>query len=322
MMRPPGHPISLAEFEADVRTGLSKAGQKELYSKYFYDDLGTALFEAITLLPEYGLTRADLRLLRAHGPELPKRAENPSVVIELGSGSGDKAREILPHLTADRPVTYCPIDLSAAALSRCVRDLDDIRNLKIVTIEDSYIRGLRSASQFRKPGTSILVLFLGSSIGNFEPAVAEDFLKAARESMQPGDVFLLSTDLIKRLDQMLAAYDDPLGLTAAFNLNLLARINRELGANFDLKTFQHEARYNEPEQRIEMHLRPRARQTVSINGNFTVDLEPDETIWTESSYKFFPVQVRSMSERAGFRCESQWIDPEWPFAQSLLRLRG
>ena len=168
---------------------LEQGYQKELYSKYFYDDLGTALFGATTLLPEYGLTRADLRLLRAYGPELPKRAENPSVVIELGSGSGDKAREILPHLTADRPVTYCPIDLSAAALSRCVRDLDDIRNLKIVTIEDSYIRGLRSASQFRKPGTSILVLFLGSSIGNFEPAVAEDFLKAARESMQPGDVF-------------------------------------------------------------------------------------------------------------------------------------
>src|SRR5678815_3072861 len=127
-MRPPGHPISLTEFEADVREGLSNAQQKELYSKYFYDDLGTELFEAITLLPEYGLTRADLRLLREHARKLPSRVENLSVVVELGSGSGDKAREILPYLAVERPITYCPIDLSAAALNRCQRDLDDIRN--------------------------------------------------------------------------------------------------------------------------------------------------------------------------------------------------
>src|SRR2546425_3096428 len=118
-MRPPGHPISLTEFEADVRAGLSKHGQKELYSKYFYDDLGTALFEAITFLPEYGLTRADLRLLRRHARELPERAANVSVIVELGSGSGEKAHEILPHFARNHPVTYCPIDLSAAALSRC-----------------------------------------------------------------------------------------------------------------------------------------------------------------------------------------------------------
>lgn len=302
-----------------MRAGLTKPGQKELYSKYFYDDLGTALFEAITLLPEYGLTRADLRLLRNHARELPERAGNLSVVVELGSGSGEKAREILPHLVKDRPITYCPIDLSAAALSRCQRDLDDIRDLKFVPIEDSYIDGLASASKLRKPSTSMLVLFLGSSIGNFEPQVAGSFLKALRGNFRPGDVFLLSTDLVKSLGQMLPAYDDALGLTAAFNLNLLARINRELGANFDLKNFQHEARYNESEQRIEMHLRSMANQTVSINGNFTVSLKEGETIWTESSYKFRPEQVRSMSERGGFTCEVQWLDAEWPFAQTLLR---
>src|SRR5437773_11700411 len=134
-MRPPGHPISLAEFEADVRAGLTKPGQKELYSKYFYDDLGTALFEAITLLPEYGLTRADLRLLRKHARELPERAGNLSVVVELGSGSGEKAREMLPHLTRKNPITYCPIDLSVAALIRCHRDVDEVRNLKGVPRE-------------------------------------------------------------------------------------------------------------------------------------------------------------------------------------------
>src|SRR5437867_10415881 len=125
MMRPPGHPISVSEFEADVRAGLSKPGQKELYSKYFYDDLGSALFEAITLLPEYGLTRADLRLLRKHARELPKLAGYPSVVVELGSGSGEKAREILPFMAAERTTIYSPIDLSGAALSRCQRDVDD-----------------------------------------------------------------------------------------------------------------------------------------------------------------------------------------------------
>jgi len=167
-----------------------------------------------------------------------------------------------------------------------------------------------------------LVLFLGSSIGNFVPEVAEPFLKSVRRGLRPGDVFLLSTDLVKPTKQMLAAYDDALGLTAAFNLNLLGRINRELGANFNLKNFQHEARYEAPEQRIEMHLRSLTRQTVSINGNFTVQLEQGETIWTESSYKFLTGQIRSMAERAGFRYECQWVDSSWPFAQTLLRVPG
>jgi L-histidine N-alpha-methyltransferase len=317
--RPPGHPVSFAEFEADVRAGLTKAGQKELYSKYFYDDLGTALFEAITLLPEYGLTRADLRLLDRYASLLPGRCVNLSTVVELGSGSGEKARRILPHLVNRGPITYCPIDLSSAALSRCRRDLDDIDQLNIVPIEDSYLDGLASASTLRKEGTSILVLFLGSSIGNFDPPVAESFLGNVRENLRPGDVLLLGTDLVKSLDQMLAAYDDPVGLTAVFNLNLLARINRALHGNFDLEQFEHEARYNESRQRIEMHLRSKSDQTISINRNFNVSLKKDETIWTESSYKFRPEQVRAMAERVGFSCELQWIDEEWPFAQSLLR---
>ncbi|HYR44076.1 MAG TPA: L-histidine N(alpha)-methyltransferase, partial [Terriglobia bacterium] len=268
---------------------------------------------------EYGLSRADLRLLDRHADELPERCGRLSTIAELGSGSGEKARRILPELVKAQPVTYCPIDLSVAALSRCQRDLDDIPHLKIMPIEDSYIEGLASASRLRKPETSMLVLFLGSSIGNFDPPVAERFLKAVRENLEPGDIFLLGTDLVKNRDQMLAAYNDSLGLTAAFNLNLLARINRTLGANFDLKQFEHEARYNPSEQRIEMHLRSRSDQTVAINSSLTVMLKKGETIWTESSYKFRPEQIRSMSERAGFTCEIQWIDDEWPFAQSLLR---
>lgn len=299
--------------------GLTKQGQKELYSKYLYDDLGTALFEAITLLPEYGLTRADLRLLAAHAGDLAQQAANVSVVIELGSGSGEKARQLLPPLLSRAELTYCPIDLSAAALSRCQRDLDDISNLKVVPIEDSYIDGLAAASKMRRPGTSLLVLFLGSSIGNFDWPVTETFLHQVRSNLNSGDSLLLSTDLVKERDRMLAAYDDSLGVTAAFNLNLLARINHELAANFQLHQFRHEARYNDSEQRIEMHLRSTVEQTVSINGRFSVSLRPGETIWTESSYKFRIDQVKAISERAGFDCEAQWVDAEWPFSQNLLR---
>jgi L-histidine Nalpha-methyltransferase len=320
MSRPPGHPISFTEFEADVRAGLSKAGQKELYSKYFYDDLGSALFDAITLLPEYGLTRADMRLLERYAGQFIERFSEVAMVVELGSGSGEKARLILPHLLKARPITYCPIDLSGAALSRCRRDLDDIRDLSIVPIEDSYIEGLAAATKMRRGHGSLLALFLGSSIGNFEPPVAEKFLKTVREQLKSGDVLLLGTDLVKDVGQMLAAYNDPLGLTAAFNLNLLARINRSLDANFDLGMFEHEALYNAADQRIEMHLRSKSDQTVSINRNFTVTLQQGETIWTESSYKFHPGQVRSMAQHAGFACEVQWIDEEWPFAQTVLRV--
>jgi L-histidine N-alpha-methyltransferase len=316
-MRPPGHPISRTEFEADVFAGLNKSGQKELYSKYFYDDLGTALFEAITLLPEYGLTRADIRLLMNHPRDLVARAENVSIIAELGSGSGEKAREILPQFAERHPVTYCPIDLSLAALNRCQRDLDDLPNLRIVPVEDSYLNGLAGASKMRQPGTALLVLFLGSSIGNFEPEVAETFMSRVRENMHRGDTFLLSTDLVKSASQMLPAYNDALGLTAAFNLNLLARINRELGADFNLENFRHEARYNEAHQRIEMHLRSAVDQVVHLK-NFGFSLKRDETIWTESSYKFRPEQVRAIAERAGFRCEAQWLDSAWPFAQTLL----
>ncbi len=319
-MRPPGHPIGLSEFESDVLSGLSRHPQKELYSKYFYDDLGTALFEAITLLPEYGLTRADMRLLRNHAGELPERAGNVSMIVELGSGSGEKAREILPSFLKAKPLTYAPIDVSAAALRRCQRDLDHLHQLKTTPIKDSYIEGLAAASRMRSPGTSMMVLFLGSSIGNFEPAVAETFLKSLRSNLHEGDTFLLSADLVKPVAQMLPAYDDPLGLTAAFNLNLLARINRELSGTFNLSNFEHEARYNEIEQRIEMHLRAKTEHTVNVTVHQVgFSFQKDETIWTESSYKFHPEQIRRLSSLARFNCEAQWIDAEWPFVQSLFR---
>ncbi|HLQ75821.1 MAG TPA: L-histidine N(alpha)-methyltransferase, partial [Terriglobia bacterium] len=183
----------------------------------------------------------------------------------------------------------------------------------------SYLDGLRQAVDLRADGTSLLVLFLGSTLGNFEPDRAVEFLSDIRQIMLPGDVFYVSTDLQKETSRVIAAYDDSIGATAAFNLNLLARINRELGADFVLSQFAHEARYDSRAHRIEMHLRSRANQTVAIGKDFKCELREGETIWTESSYKFRCEDISRLARRTGFVCEVQWVDQEWPFAQSLLR---
>jgi L-histidine N-alpha-methyltransferase len=317
--QPVGTPLSIAEFAEDVRQGLAKRGQKELYSKYLYDDVGSALFDVITVLPEYGLTRADARLLRRHSADLAERLGQASVVIELGSGSGAKTRWILSELASKGPVTYCPIDISESALNNCWRELSQVDSVEVVPLAQSYLDGLQQAVRLRPAGTPLLVLFLGSTLGNFEPAKASEFLDGIRQFLIPGDIFYLSTDLEKEIPRMIAAYDDSVGVTSAFNLNLLARINRELSANFDLSRFRHEARYNEIEHRIEMHLRSVTAQTVKIGQDFTFKLKQGETIWTESSYKFRCEDIAELARRTGFECETQWIDPDWPFAQSVLR---
>jgi L-histidine Nalpha-methyltransferase len=306
----------LREFAAEVRADLSKP-QKELHSKYLYDELGSALFEAITRLPEYGLTRADERLLRTHGRDIAQLITSPTAVIELGSGTGEKTRHILTALTAARSkVDYVPIDVSPKALERCRRDLADVAEVQ--PLAQSYLDGMASAVRRRSGEEPLLVLFLGSTIGNFERRYAVDFLKALRGSLRPGDALLIGADLVKDRDQMLRAYDDAIGLTAAFNLNLLGRINRELGGNFDLSNFQHEARWNEPERRIEMHLRSRVDQTAFITeADFTVRFQAGETIWTESSHKFQTEELCEMAARTGFRVQAQWVDREWPFVESL-----
>ena len=317
--QPVGDPISIAAFAADVEQGLAMRDQKELYSKYLYDEVGSALFNVITVLPEYGLTRADARLLRRHANELANRFEHSPLVVELGSGSGTKTRWILSELAARQPVIYCPIDISESALHQCWRDLSQIDSVEIVPFAQSYLDGLQQAIRLRSKGAALLVLFLGSTLGNFDPAAAVEFLREVRRRLIPGDVFYLSTDLQKEIPRMIAAYDDPLGVTAAFNLNLLARINSELNGNFELSQFQHQARYNEREQRIEMHLLSLANQKVTIGGDFTVQFRRGETIWTESSYKFRCEDIVELARQTGFECEQQWVDQEWPFVQSVLR---
>jgi L-histidine N-alpha-methyltransferase len=307
------------EFASDVRHYLSKTPQRELHSKYLYDAVGTALFEVITLLPEYGLTRADERVLRANAGDIVRRLPSPTIVAELGSGSGRKTRWILEALTKRGYALYYPIDVSASALHACRNELGTIDSVHIVEIEGAYIEGLKAVTARRSEGESLLLLFLGSTIGNFERGPAEEFLREIRALLRPDDSLLLGTDLVKPISQVLPAYDDPTGVTAAFNLNLLARINRELGADFDLRNFRHEARYNEAERRIEMHLRSETAQTVHIRAaDFQIALRAGETIWTESSHKFGLAEVQRIARDTGFVCVEQWVDPEWPFAENLL----
>ena len=307
------------EFAAEVRAGLARKGQKELPSKYLYDDVGSALFEVISHLPEYGLTRADERLLRRHAGEIVERLDAPVAVAELGSGSGKKTRWILEALSRWQRTFYYPVEISRSALAMCERELSDIDSISIVGFEREYLDGLLEVAAHRQRSQHLFVLFLGSTIGNFHRPAGVKFLAEVRRILQPGDSLLLGTDLEKSNSQLLKAYDDEIGVTAAFNRNLLTRINRELYADFDLSQFVHLAKINHDARSVEMHLQSTKKQTVRIPAaDLRIEFEEGETIWTESSHKYSVEEVFEMAKNAGFRCEAQWIDEQWPFAESLL----
>src|ERR1700686_614992 len=216
----------VSAFAADVRESLTTPGQRELPSKYLYDEVGSALFETICVLPEYGLTRADARLLEKYAGEIVRRLPSPVQVAELGSGSGKKTRWILEALSRRQKTYYYPIEISPSALAALAKELGQIDMVSIVGYEKPYLEGLRSVADGRGERDHLLVLFLGSTIGNFDRDAGEKFLREMREILQPGDALLLGTDLEKSVALQLLAYDDPAGGTAAFNLNLLARLNR------------------------------------------------------------------------------------------------
>jgi L-histidine N-alpha-methyltransferase len=305
-------------FAEAVRDGLGRPGQKELPSKYLYDDVGSALFEVITKVPEYGLTRAEERILLRHSEAIADRLAPQEIVVELGSGNGRKTRRLLEALARHQSTTYCPIEISSTALVSCERELDDLPQVSILGFETEYLDGLSRAVARRRPGESVVVLFLGSSIGNFDREPGEDFLRKIRLALLPGDTLLLGTDLEKPVDLLIPAYDDSTGVTAVFNRNILARINRELAGDFDLTQFEHVALYNARERRIEMHLRSVDAQTVTIEGaNFRTTLRRDETIWTESCHKYARAEAPHIAERTGFECVAQWMDEEWAFAENL-----
>jgi L-histidine N-alpha-methyltransferase len=308
-----------AEFAADVCAGLLRPGQKELPSKYLYDNLGSALFEAICLLPEYGLHRAGARLMQRHASEIARRIRSVSMIAELGSGSGDITRWLLQAYTKHTPVDYFPIDISAHALARCEQELGSIEGVGFHPIELTYHEGLAAVAGKRISGQGLLALFLGSTIGNLDRPAVGRFLADVRRQLKHGDGFVLAADLEKPVPDLLAAYNDSIGVTAAFNLNVLSRLNRELGADFDLTRFSHDARWSAAQRRIEMHIVSRVAQRVSIPvANCAVEFRAGESIWTESCHKFSRAELAEITQRAGFRTEALWIDSEWPFAQLLL----
>jgi L-histidine N-alpha-methyltransferase len=316
----PGAARALAPLDAfalDVHDGLTQT-PKRLPSKYLYDALGSALFEAICRLPWYGVTRAEHRLLAREARAIAHAAD-PVFLAELGPGSGEKLAVLARAFTRTQHLLHLHlIDISPAALELASHTLGELPRTHVTTSRATYEDGLRELAQRRPAHGRAMVLFLGSNIGNFDPPDAAALLRQIHEALQPGDTLLLGADLVKPERDLLLAYDDPLGVTAAFNKNLFVRINTELGANFALDRFAHLSLWRGDASRIEMHLVSLDDQTVDIPGaRCAVRFQRDETIWTENSYKYDTADIERMGAAAGFRQQAQWIDREGRFALTL-----
>lgn len=310
-------PQRVATFGDDVLAGLS-AAPKRLPSKYFYDELGSALFDAITVLPEYYLTRAETEILREWGWEIVRALGNPIEFVELGSGSAVKTRILIEEaLRVQRTLRYSPIDISGEALRGSAHALvSAYPALHVSAFEGDYF-SILGAPELRRDGKT-LVMFMGSNIGNYEPTTAAELLGAIARMLKPGDGLLLGVDLKKDPRVLQLAYDDPTGVTAAFNKNLLARINRELGGTFDLHRFEHVARYNEKQGCVESYLRSLVAQRVQIKAlDLTVAFEESESIHTESSYKYSSDDLRALGDGAGLRVARTWTDSQERFSVNL-----
>lgn len=292
---------------------------KQIQSKYLYDALGSSLFESICRLPWYRITRAESRLLARFAGEMVAPLEDPVTLLELGSGSGEKVAVLAEALrNRRRRVAIHLVDISPAALELSERTLGALEHVSVVGHRATYEDGLRRAARERPREGGLLVLFLGSNIGNFDPPASLEFLSEIRRALRPGDALLLGADLVKPVEELLLAYDDPLGVTAAFNKNLLVRMNRELDAQFDLSAFEHRAVWNAVHRRVEMHLVSVRPQTVPIGrAGVEVKFEDGESIWTESSYKYEPREVVDVVSSAGFSSHEQWIEPAARFALTL-----
>jgi dimethylhistidine N-methyltransferase len=307
---------------ADVRRDLGLP-RKQLQPRYLYDALGSRLFEAICALPEYRITRAEQRLLAAHAGEMGAGLAAPVTIVELGAGSGEKLAQLIePLMQAGVPSRVELVDVSATALDLASRTLSRWANLPVTGHETTYENGLDRVAAHRVGEGAMLAAFLGSNIGNLDPAASLAFVVGVRSALRPGDRFLLGTDLVKPEAQLVIAYDDPLGVTAAFNLNVLARLNRELGANFDLDRFAHRAVWNAVESRMEMHLESLRAQTVAIPGaECSIHFAEGESIWTESSYKYRTDGVRELGAAVGLAVRGQWVDERDRFALTAFEAR-
>ena len=302
----PTTPADRSQFAEDVAYYLSLT-PRQLPSHYLYDDLGSALFEAICRLPWYRIARLENELLRTRGNDIFRRLEGLSTLVELGPGNGDKLATLL-QAESRGPMMVHLVDISPHALSAAVSTLSETRDLTVVTHQGTYESGFIDAMKHRQGTGRALVLFLGSNIGNFDPPGDDAFLSGIRAALMPGDAILLGADLVKPERDLVDAYDDPLGVTAAFNKNLLVRANRELAADFDISRFAHRAAWNGERSRVEMHLVSTSQQRVRVPAaRLDITFEAGETIWTESSYKYQPDGVLAMLERARFAALDQWV---------------
>jgi len=306
------------QFKMDVFYGL-RSTQKRLSPKYFYDARGSQLFEQICELPEYYPTRTEKTIIETNLDELVGYSGHEMVLVEFGSGSSVKTQLLIEaFLRKYGKLHYVPIDISESILQQASENLSSqFTNLKITGLASDYTTGLATLKQERIH--SKLILFLGSSIGNFTKNEARDFLLKIRETMYPDDRFLVGMDLLKPKEILLSAYDDGAGVTAEFNLNLLHRINNELGADFDLTKFQHKVVFNEKESRIEMHLESTEEQSIYIEGvDCAVEFAAGETIHTENSYKFSTSQIQQLASLSGFELAKTWTDENDWFSLNLM----
>jgi dimethylhistidine N-methyltransferase len=317
-------------FADDVRTGFTSQ-PKALRPKYFYDKLGSRLFEAICCLPEYHVTRDEHEILEKYSTEIidtiALAADRGIRLIELGSGNSEKTRQLIARLLSQTDLHYIPIDISEASLARSSEELLQVYpRLRITAYAGDYLDALdalkQTADSNRLPQRTI-VAFMGSSIGNVTPEESVTLLRQVRRLLNPDDVMLLGADLKKSLDVLLPAYNDALNVTAAFNLNLLVRINQELGGEFKIGEFEHRALYNGDLGRIEMHLFSRVAQSVLIKSlDLEVKFAAGESVHTESSYKFDHRMLADLAARAGFSLERTWHDNNRRFSFNLFVAQG
>jgi L-histidine N-alpha-methyltransferase len=308
-------------FAQAVRAGL-RSKPKTLPCRYFYDEKGSRLFEQICDLPEYYLTRTEDAILLEHAQAMVEGWLSDPVMVELGSGSSSKTRRlILEALKAYGSLHYVPIDVSRTILEESAEALvEEFPELHVTGFAANYRDALAGVvERFDRPK---LFVFLGSSLGNYESDQAIELLSLVARSMDPADRLLLGTDLDKNPKILEAAYDDAQGVTARFNLNLLERINRELGGQFDLDRFQHQARYRSDLRRVEMHLVSLEDQEVAITGaGLTIRLAEGESIHSENSHKYTPEMLEELAERSGFEQEAAWTDNQGRFRVQRWRLR-
>jgi dimethylhistidine N-methyltransferase len=311
--------IAVPQYAVDVERGLTSS-PKTLPTKLFYDARGSELFEAITELPEYYPTRTELEILQEHSAEIARSAGSGLAIVELGAGTAAKTCTLLKAVAARQMrVDYVPVDISRVAVR-------EARDRVRAEVPQSFVRPMvvdfSEGFDFLRsiPGRR-LVLYLGSSIGNFDPPAAVEMLESVRNELAPGDALLLGTDLVKSPEILVPAYDDAQGVTAEFNKNILSRLNRELGANFDLDSFRHIACWNASASRMEMHLESIQAQTVDLKLiQLPVKFRAEERIHTENSYKYTIPMVSEMLNSSGFSLEKTWFDQKQWFALHLARV--